>query len=111
MRLKTIYSAMILGAVLVLASCNAADTTVNTNNNNSNAVVGPPTTYADGARRITTDELATLMKEGKVYVVDVRSQDSWDIGHIPGSHLIPAQEFYKHVDKLPRDKMIVTYCS
>jgi 3-mercaptopyruvate sulfurtransferase SseA len=111
MRLKTIYSAMILGAMLVLASCNAVDTTVNTNNNNSNAVIGPPTTYADGARRITTAELETLMKEGKAYVVDVRSQDSWDMGHIPGAHLIPAQEFYKHVDKLPRDKMIVTYCS
>ena len=111
MRLRTIYSAMILGGMLVLASCNAADTTVNTNVNNSNTVVGPPTTYADGARRITTDELDTLMKEGKVYVVDVRSQDSYDMGHIPGSHLIPAQEFYQHVDKLPRDKMIVTYCS
>lgn len=111
MRLKTIYSAMILGAMLALASCNAVDTAVNTNNNNSNTVVGPPTTYADGARRITTDELETMMKEGKVYVVDVRSQDSYDMGHIPGSHLIPAQEFYKHVDKLPRDKMIVTYCS
>ena len=111
MRLKTIYSAMIMGAILVLASCNAVDTKVNTNNNNSNTVVSPPTTYADGARRITTDELDTLMKEGKVYVVDVRSQDSYDMGHIPGSHLIPAQEFYKHVDKLPRDKMIVTYCS
>ena len=113
MRLKTIYSAMILVAMLVLASCNAVDTAVNTNhnNNNSNTVVGPPTTYADGARRITTGELETLMAEGKVYLVDVRSQDSFDMGHIPGSHLIPAQEFYKHVDKLPRDKMIVTYCS
>jgi 3-mercaptopyruvate sulfurtransferase SseA len=101
---------MILVAILVLASCNAVDTKVNTNNTNSNTVVGPPTAYPD-ARRITTGELDTLMKEGKVYVVDVRSQDSYDMGHIPGSHLIPAQEFYKHVDKLPRDKMIVTYCS
>ena len=110
MRLKTIYSAMILVAMLVLASCNAVDT-ANKNNNNSNTVVGPPTTYADGARRITTGELETLRAEGKVYLVDVRSQDAYDMGHIPGSHLIPAQEFYKHVDKLPRDKMIVTYCS
>ena len=94
MRLKTIYSAMILVAMLVLASCNAVDTTVNTNHNNnsSNTAVGPPTTYADGARRITTAELETLMKEGKAYVVDVRSQDSYDMGHIPGSHLIPANE-------------------
>ena len=112
MRLKTIYSAMILVAMLVLASCNAADTTVDTNNNNnSSTAVGPPTTYPDGARRITTGELETLMAEGKAYVVDVRTQDSYDLGHIPGSHLIPATEFYKHVDKLPRDKTIVTYCS
>lgn len=112
MRLRTIYSAMILVAMLVLASCNAVDTTVNTNNNNnSNTVVGPPTTYPDGARRITTGELATLIAEGKAYVVDVRTQDSYDMGHIPGSHLIPSNEFYKHVGKLPRDKTIVTYCS
>ena len=112
MRLRTIYSAMILVAMLVLASCNAADTPVNTNTSYPpNSALGPPTTYDDGARRITTGELETLMKEGNAYVVDVRTQDSYDMGHIPGSHLIPANEFYKHVDKLPRDKTIVTYCS
>ena len=109
MRLKTIYSGLILAAILVLASCNAVDTTVNTNNNNSSTPVGPP--IASDARRITTAELDTLIKERKVYIVDVRSQDSYDMGHIPGSHLIPANEVYKNVDKIPRDKMIVTYCS
>ena len=113
MRLKTIYSAMIVVGMLVLASCNASDTTINANYviKTPSTPVGPPTTYADGVRRITTGELETLIEEGKAYIVDVRSQDSYDMGHIPGSHLIPAQEFYKHVDTLPRDKMIVTYCS
>jgi 3-mercaptopyruvate sulfurtransferase SseA len=109
MRLKLIYSAMILTALVVLAACNAVDT-VKTNSN-VNASIGPETTYADGARRITTTELDTLMKEGKVYVVDVRSQDSWNMGHIPGATLIPAGEILKRVNELPRDKMIVTYCS
>ena len=59
----------------------------------------------------TTTELDALMKEGKAYVVDVRSQDSWDLGHIPGATLIPANDILKHVNDLPRDKMIVTYCS
>ena len=110
MRLKLIYSAMILTAIVVLASCNAVDTAVKTNNN-INSSLGPETTYADGARRITTTELDMLMKEGKVYVVDVRSQDSWNMGHIPGATLIPAGEILKRVNELPRDKMIVTYCS
>jgi len=110
MCLKFVYSALILAAIVALASCNAADTAVKTNNN-INASLGPETTYADGARRITTTELDTLMKEGKAYVVDVRSQDSWDLGHIPGATLIPANDILKHVNDLPRDKMIVTYCS
>jgi len=109
MRLKLIYSVMILTAIVVLAACNAVDTVKTASN--INASLGPETTYADGARRITTTELDTLMKEGKAYVVDVRSQDSWDLGHIPGATLIPANDILKHVNDLPRDKMIVTYCS
>jgi len=53
-------------------------------------------------------DLDTLMKEGKAFVVDVRTQDAYDMGHIPGSILIPAGDIQNHLDKLPRDKMIVT---
>jgi 3-mercaptopyruvate sulfurtransferase SseA len=110
MALKFIYSLFVVAAMVLLGSCNATDTAVNTNNQNTTPL-GPETTYADGARRITTGELETLMKEGKVFLVDVRLQDAYDMGHIPGSHLIPAGEILKHLDQLPRDKMIVTYCS
>ena len=112
MRLKFLNSAMILAAAVILAACNAVDTTVKSHSQNSNNTpVGPETIYPDGARRITTAELETLIKEGKAFVVDVRSQDSYDLGHIPGSKLIPAGEILNHVNELPRDKMIVTYCS
>ena len=50
------------------------------------------TPYPDGARRVTIEELEALMKEGKAFVVDVRIQDAYDAGHIPGSKLIPAGE-------------------
>ena len=111
MRLKTIHAAMILVAAALFAACNAVDSRVNTNNSNASSSPSSDAAYSDGVRRITPAELEALINEGKAFVVDVRSQDSFDMGHIPGSHLIPAQEFYKHVDKLPRDKMIVTYCS
>ena len=51
------------------------------------------------------------MKDGKAVVIDVRNQAAYDMGHIPGSRLIPAGEILNHVNDLPRDKMIVTYCS
>ena len=71
----------------------------------------PPTTYADGARRITIPELEALMKNNEVFLVDVRNQAAYDLGHIPGSKLIPSGEILNHISELPRDKMIVTYCS
>ena len=112
MRLKILYSAMLLAAAVILAACNAVDTAVKSHSQNSNTTpVGPETIYPDGARRITTGELETLMKEGKVFLVDVRTQDAYDLGHIPGSKLIPAGEILNHVNELPRDKMIVTYCA
>lgn len=112
MQLRFIYSALILAAVVILASCNAVDTKVSSQKaSNSNTPAGADTVYPDGARRITTTELATLMKEGKVYLIDVRLQDAYDLGHIPGSRLIPAGEILNHVNEFPPDKMIVTYCS
>lgn len=69
------------------------------------------TPYPDGARRVTIEELEKMMKDGSVFVVDVRSQDSYDAGHIPGAKLIPSGDILNHIKELPRDKLIVTYCS
>jgi len=107
---KFTYFAMIFFAALVFNSCNGIDQSVKSSPSSKTAI-GPETTYADGARRITTGELESLLKDGKAFVVDVRNQASYDQGHIPGSRLIPAGEVANHVDELPRDKMIVTYCS
>ena len=60
---------------------------------------------------VSPDELDAMIKNGEAYIVDVRNQASYDIGHIPGSRLIPAGEIANHLSELPRDKTIVTYCS
>ena len=107
MRLKFIFFVMILAAALVYEACNAVDHVANTNTK----PVGPETVYADGARRVTIDELEGMMKDGTAVVIDVRNQAAYDLGHIPGSRLIPAGEILNHISELPRDKTIVTYCS
>jgi 3-mercaptopyruvate sulfurtransferase SseA len=106
--MKFNYSAIIFMAALMFAACNAADTKVVNNVPPANTQAKP---HADGVRRITTADLEALMKEGKAFVVDVRSQDAYDLGHIPGSILIPAGDIHTQLDKLPRDKTIVTYCA
>lgn len=108
MRLKFAFSFLVLATAAILVACNGTDKTANSN---SPKPAGTEVTYADGARRITIDEFDALVKSGQAYVVDVRNQASYDIGHIPGSHLIPAGEIANHVNELPRDKTIVTYCS
>jgi 3-mercaptopyruvate sulfurtransferase SseA len=67
--------------------------------------------YADGAARITIADLKEKIKNDEVFLVDVRNQASFDAGHIPGSKLIPSGEILNHLDELPKDKLIVTYCS
>src|SRR5947207_9651113 len=109
MRIKFLFLTSILITGVMLAACNAVDTKVSSQKPANSA--SPQTTYADGARRITIDELDTLMKNGQAVVIDVRNQASYDLGHIPGSRLIPAGEVLNHINELPRDKMIVTYCS
>src|ERR1051325_9810388 len=109
MRLNFLYSAVILLAVLIFASCNAVDT-VATRQSNQNANKAPQS-YPDGARRVTIEELENLIKANNAYIVDVRNQAMYDVGHIPGSRLIPAAEILTNLDAFPRDKTIVTYCS
>jgi 3-mercaptopyruvate sulfurtransferase SseA len=107
-----IISFVILGAI-ALAGCSAAGnkvTKIQQPNNNTTPTT-PSTTQADGARRITIAELQDLMKKHEVFIVDVRNEVSFNTGHLPGAKLIPAGEILNHVDELPKDKLIVTYCS
>jgi len=106
MRLKFLLVTLVLVTAAILISCNGVDKV-----RSQQTKLDPETTYADGARRITIPELESLMKNNEVLVLDVRDQRMYDTGHIPGSRLIPAGEILNHLSELPRDKMIVAYCS
>jgi 3-mercaptopyruvate sulfurtransferase SseA len=93
---------------LAFTACNALD---GDRRSQTQKAIYSATPYPDGARRATVQQLETLLKEGKVFVVDVRTQDSYNAGHIPGSKLIPSGDILNHLSELPRDKTIVTYCS
>jgi 3-mercaptopyruvate sulfurtransferase SseA len=108
MRHTYLYPAIVLTLALVFSACGLIHSK---SKSDAQKAVAAATPYADGARRVTIAELEELVKENKAVVIDVRSQDSYDAGHIPGAKLIPAGEIVNHINELPKDKLIITYCS
>jgi 3-mercaptopyruvate sulfurtransferase SseA len=102
---------IILFILVAFAACNSV-------HSNANSPANKPTTptpvarqTGDNVRRVTTAELADMMKQGNVLVVDVRNKEMYDRGHIAGAKLIPVNEAGDRFNELPRDKTIVAYCS
>lgn len=68
-------------------------------------------TPEDGVRRITPAEAREALDKGKAIIIDVRGEASYDAGHVKGARLIPVNDIGSRASELPRDKMIITYCS
>jgi 3-mercaptopyruvate sulfurtransferase SseA len=112
MRLIVSFLVLAVLALGVLTACNSAEWK---NAQTSPVAPAPVTSNApapsDGARRVTVAELKGLVDRNEAVVIDVRNQSSYDAGHIRGAKLIPEAEISNHLDELPRNKLIVTYCS
>ena len=66
-----------------------------------------------GYGQISQEEAKRLMDTQDGYVIlDVRTQEEYDAGHIPGAILIPDYEIREKADQLlPRkDQLILVYC-
>ena len=95
---------------IAVTSCNSAQQ----NTAKSSPVPPAPpvaTVSADGVRRIKPVELKDLLSKQQAIVVDVRTEGSYQMGHIPGAKLIPNTQILTRLSELPRNKLIVTYCS
>lgn len=65
------------------------------------------------AENVSVDTLAAQISAGKApLVVDVRTEDEFLEGHIPGARLIPHDEIGNYVDSLAafKDEPILIYC-
>ncbi|HYS53113.1 MAG TPA: rhodanese-like domain-containing protein [Thermoanaerobaculia bacterium] len=63
------------------------------------------------ARRISRDQAMKMVKEKKAVYVDVRSKDTFDLGHLPGAINIPLSQFQQRFKDLPLNKFLITYCA
>ena len=107
MRLITYVS--FIGLLAVLVGCNSAELKSRTN---PVASASPGASVPnDGVRRITPAELSDLLAKNQGVVIDVRNEASYNAGHIRGAKLIPEADVVNRMKELPKDKLIVTYCS
>jgi len=56
------------------------------------------------------EELRRRMQVGEVTILDVRPEDEYRSGHIPGAISIPPQELERRMADLPRDREVIAYC-
>jgi len=108
--MRLIISFFVLGLLGAFAQsgCNSAE---QKKSSGPIAAVSPAAPPADGARRISVNELKDLLDKNQAVVIDVRNEASYNAGHVHGAKLIPEAEIPNHLSELPKDKLIVTYCS
>ena len=66
------------------------------------------------ATRITTDEVKERMDRGEQFAfVDTRNPKAWAESDkkLPNAIRVPAEELEEHLDKIPRDRAVLTYCT
>jgi len=64
----------------------------------------------DRLEPVSRKELARRLKRKAAVVLDVRPEDEFALGHVPGALNIPMNELKRRLAELPRDHEIVAYC-
>lgn len=64
----------------------------------------------DDLEPIEAESLIARVRDGDVVVIDVRPEDEYVSGHIPGAVSIPVAELERRIAELPADREIIAYC-
>ena len=66
------------------------------------------------ATRVTVDEVKQRMDRGEVFTfIDTRNPTAWGEAKtkLPGAIRVPANEVEQHLNEIPRDRSVITYCT
>lgn len=64
----------------------------------------------DAMEPVTRKELSQRMREGLVTVIDVRPEDEFAMGHVPGAINVPLAELDARLPELDAGREVVAYC-
>lgn len=64
----------------------------------------------DALAPMSRDELKAKLHDGLVTLLDVRPEDEYRLGHLPGALNVPLEQLARHLTELPKAQEIVAYC-
>jgi len=64
----------------------------------------------EGYSFVTTEELKDVYDKEDVYVVDIRKENEWNAGHIPGANHHMLGYLEDQAKNIPEDKTVVVHC-
>ncbi|MAT65508.1 MAG: ArsR family transcriptional regulator [Gammaproteobacteria bacterium] len=67
-------------------------------------------TTKDSMEPVAAQELMKRLKRGEVTVLDVRPEEEYAAGHLPGAVNIPLNSLEKQLAALPADREVIAYC-
>jgi rhodanese-related sulfurtransferase len=65
---------------------------------------------SEGYRNVTTEEAKQLIDNNEVVVLDVRTPEEYQDGHIPNAILIPLQELENKLNDLDKEEPYLVVC-
>ena len=66
------------------------------------------------ATRITTDEVKERLDRGEEFAfLDTRNPKAWADSDkkLPNAIRVPAEELAQHLNEIPQDRAVITYCT
>lgn len=64
----------------------------------------------DELEPVAATELLARLREGDVMILDVRPEDEFGLGHLPGALNIPLHQLQQRLSELPNKQQIIAYC-
>lgn len=64
----------------------------------------------DALEPVSREDLVSRLRDGVVTVLDVRPEDEYALGHLPGALNIPLGKLEHRLGELPADREVIAYC-
>jgi rhodanese-related sulfurtransferase/predicted transcriptional regulator len=73
-------------------------------------LVGTYLTDRDSLEAVRAEELLRKTREEGAVVLDVRPEEEYRAGHIPGARSVPIERLEACLEEIPEDREVVAYC-